>query len=208
MVQWLNLNFIDRQSSQLGSDRGHHAESDVALLRQEPEHLAVPGRPVDCDRQRSEEYRGFARCAMNGYLGGFSGQAMGSGDGYGDMKKYTIYLKYSDLSRPGPDRILLFIDEREDAINYGNFLADMRGYSPSDPSKYGLLDLPASYHGRAGGLSFCDGHSEIHRWRDVRTMPPVAPNGQRIFDGSTPTPSADNVDVGWLQDKTTRPIIP
>ena len=86
---------------------------------------------------------------------------------------YTIYRKYSELSPPGPDRIFLLIDEREDAINYGNFLTDMVGYSPNGPGSYALLDLPASYHGQAGGLSFCDGHSEIHRWRDSRTMPPV-----------------------------------
>ncbi len=142
--------------------------------------------------------------AINIYLGGFAGKAYRTGN----MAAYTLYMKYSALSRPGADRIFLFIDEREDAINYGNFLHDMSGFSPSNPKLYKWLDMPASYHGNAGGISFCDGHAEIHRWRDARTMPPVAPNGQRIFDGSTPTPSADNVDVGWLQDKTTRPIIP
>ena len=105
--------------------------------------------------------------AMNAFLGGFGGFPITTGD----MVPYIVYLKYSELRRPGADKIFLFIDEREDAINYGNFLADMAGYSPYDTSAYALLDLPASYHGNAGGLSFCDGHSELHRWRDGRTMP-------------------------------------
>ncbi len=141
--------------------------------------------------------------AMNAYLGGFGGTAIGTGN----MTAYTLYTKYSQLSRPGADRIFVFIDEREDAINYGNFLHDMTGYSPNNPQLYRFLDMPASYHGNAGGLSFCDGHSEIHRWRDSRTMPQIAPDGTRIFDGSNPTPSPGNVDVGWLQDHTTRPIL-
>ena len=137
--------------------------------------------------------------AMNAYLGGFSGTYYS----LGDMARYKIYRKYSELSPPGPEKIFLFIDEREDAINWGNFLTDMVGYSPSAPGSYALLDLPASYHGKACGFSFCDGHAEIHRWRDNRTMPNLS-DGSVIFDGNTPLPCAGNQDVAWLQDHTTR----
>jgi prepilin-type N-terminal cleavage/methylation domain-containing protein/prepilin-type processing-associated H-X9-DG protein len=137
--------------------------------------------------------------AMNAYVGGFGGQPITTGN----MVAYTVYTKYGQLSRPGADRIFLFIDEREDAINWGNFLHCMDGY-PTSPGSFGFLDLPASYHGNAGGLSFCDGHSEIHRWRDARTMPRLNEGGL-IFDGSTKIPSPGNQDVAWLQDHTTRP---
>ena len=137
--------------------------------------------------------------AMNAYVGGFSGTYYN----LGDMPNNTIYLKYSQLSRPGADRIFLLMDEREDAINWGNFLTDMAGY-PNTPGAYALLDLPASYHGQAGGLSFCDGHSEIRRWRDIRTMPAIG-DETAIFDGNTPSPCPGNIDVAWLQDHTTRP---
>jgi len=136
---------------------------------------------------------------MNAYLGGFSGTYYN----LGDMPNNTIYRKYSELSRPGSDRVFLFLDERADAINWGNFLTDMIGY-PNNPGSYALLDLPASYHGRAGGFSFCDGHSEIKRWRDPRTMPKLS-DGAVIFDGNTRIPSPNNQDVAWLQDHTTRP---
>ena len=33
-----------------------------------------------------------------------------------------------------------------------------------------FVDLPASYHGRAAGFAFTDGHSEIHKWREASTV--------------------------------------
>ena len=138
--------------------------------------------------------------AMNAYLGGFGGTAIGTGN----MSSYLLYTKYGQLSKPGADRVFVFIDEREDAINYGNYLQDMTGYSPNNPGLYRWLDLPGAYHGNAGGLSFADGHSEIHRWKDGRTSRPINENGT-IFDGSTPLASPNNVDIAWMQDHTTRP---
>ena len=138
--------------------------------------------------------------AMNAYLGGFGGQPIGTGN----MSAYTVYRKYGELSRPGADRVFVFIDEREDAVNYGNYLQDMSGYSPNIPAIYRWLDLPAAYHGNAGGLSFADGHSEIHKWRDGRTSRPINDGGV-IFDGSTPIASPNSIDVAWMQDHTTRP---
>jgi prepilin-type N-terminal cleavage/methylation domain-containing protein/prepilin-type processing-associated H-X9-DG protein len=137
---------------------------------------------------------------MNVYLGGFAGGP----SNILPMSDDIIYLKYSQLSRPGPDRIFVFIDEREDATTWANFYVDMEGYSPSNPSAYKLYDLPGSYHGNAGGLSFADGHSEIHKWRDGRTMPPLVSEGT-VFDGTTALPSPGNKDVEWLQDHSTRP---
>jgi prepilin-type N-terminal cleavage/methylation domain-containing protein/prepilin-type processing-associated H-X9-DG protein len=138
--------------------------------------------------------------AMNAYLGGFGGKPIGTGN----MSAYTLYLKYAELARPGADRIYVFVDEREDAINWGNAIIDMTGYSPNNPGLYRFLDIPAAYHGNAGGFSFADGHSELKKWRDSRTTRPVS-ESTAIFDGSTPTGSPGNMDIPWLQDKTTRP---
>src|SRR5207302_1868604 len=107
---------------------------------------------------------------MNAYLGGFGGLPITLG---GAMNGQIVYLKYNQLSNPGASRIFLFMDEREDAINYGNFLTAMNGYSPYTPAAFQFEDIPASYHGQANGLSFTDGHSELHRWHDGRTMPPL-----------------------------------
>ena len=135
--------------------------------------------------------------AMNLFLGGFHGES--------PDKNYLLYLKYSQLAKPGPVKVFVFIDEREDAINWGNFLTDMTGYQPLSPASYNWLDLPASYHNKAGGLSFADGHAEIHRWRDPRTMPPLITGGL-TFNGYSGFASPRNQDVAWMQDRTTRPI--
>jgi prepilin-type N-terminal cleavage/methylation domain-containing protein/prepilin-type processing-associated H-X9-DG protein len=136
--------------------------------------------------------------AMNIFLGGFHGTENPSG------ANFITYLRYSQLANPGPTKIFVFIDEREDAINWGNFETEMTGYEPPNPTLYSLTDLPASYHGQAGGLSFADGHAEIHRWRDGRTMPALVTGGL-VFNGSSSSSSPRNIDVAWLQDHATRP---
>ena len=138
--------------------------------------------------------------SMNVYLGGFGG-------GLPVTCRWTAtrYRKYPQLSNPGAGhKIYVFIDEREDAISWANLYVNMAGYSPYDPSAYKLHDLPVSAHGNAGGLSFADGHSEIHRWRDSRTMPPLV---QATPDYVAPPGfnCPGDVDVGYLQDHSTRP---
>jgi prepilin-type N-terminal cleavage/methylation domain-containing protein len=139
---------------------------------------------------------------MNVYLGGFAGGP----SHILPMDGQTIYLKYSHLNRPGPDRIFVFIDEREDANSWANFFVDMAGYSPYNPGAYYIGDFPGSYHGDGGALSFADGHSEIHKWRDSRTKPPLVYQGT-IWDGKHGGASQGNVDIGWLQDHATRPTL-
>jgi prepilin-type processing-associated H-X9-DG protein len=57
------------------------------------------------------------------------------------------------------------------------------------------------YHAGACGISFCDGHSEIKKWTDPRTMPPITKGVAVIKRWPVPR----NPDVAWLQDRTTRP---
>jgi prepilin-type processing-associated H-X9-DG protein len=66
-------------------------------------------------------------------------------------------------------------------------------------------DMPASYHNRAGGLSFVDGHAEIKRWLDPRTSPPVKKNSN-VFATTGLIPSPNNRDIIWLQERATRKI--
>ncbi len=141
--------------------------------------------------------------SMNFYLGGFGG----SSSGIAMAAPYQLFLKLSEINNnsisPGPSDTWVFLDQREDSINWGNFMTHMDGYSPSNPSLYKFtVDLPGSYHNRAAGFSFADGHSEIKRWMDSRTTPPlVAQTTSRQSD----MPSPRNLDVAWLQARTTRP---
>jgi type II secretory pathway pseudopilin PulG len=139
--------------------------------------------------------------SMNVYLGGWGGT-------YGNWdlvlgsvySAFRIYLKQSDLSNPGPANIFVFLDMREDSIDMGNFATDMAGW-PDQPSSFGFFDLPGYYHHFAAGFSFADGHSEMRRWQDSRTMPTLVREGPVADWFGSP----GNPDVAWLQARATRP---
>ena len=153
---------------------------------------------VMVDGQRKPRVRSMS---MNVYLGGWGGTY-----GYWDLiygrvwSDYRIYRKEGDLFDPGPANLFVFLDMREDSIDMGNFATSMAGW-PNEPSLYQFIDLPGSYHHRAGGFSFADGHSEIRRWRDERTMPPLVRDGY-VEDWIA---SPHNPDIAWLQHRSTRP---
>jgi prepilin-type N-terminal cleavage/methylation domain-containing protein len=143
---------------------------------------------------------------MNLYLGGFGGEA-----GIWDDKQWKLYLKQSDINiLPGPAKVFVFTDEREDAINWGNFYVDMAGAAtltaPGNNAAYKIADKPSYYHCGSCSFSFCDGHSEIKKWRDPRTIAPPLAHQTLVFDGSTETASPRNQDIAWLQEHATGPI--
>jgi prepilin-type N-terminal cleavage/methylation domain-containing protein/prepilin-type processing-associated H-X9-DG protein len=112
-----------------------------------------------------------------------------------------IYKTMNDVVDPGPSMTWIFIDEREDSINDGEMIVGMNGY-PDAPAQWKIVDYPASYHGGAGGLSFADGHSEIKKWLDGRTMPPLKKGAELALNVA----SANNRDVLWLMERTTRKV--
>jgi prepilin-type N-terminal cleavage/methylation domain-containing protein/prepilin-type processing-associated H-X9-DG protein len=111
---------------------------------------------------------------------------------------FRTYFKTSDLVDPGPAQVYVLLDEREDSMNDGCFCVDMASF-PNQPSRAMMVDYPASYHNGAGGFSFADGHSEIRKWRDSRTMPKIK-KGQTI---PLNVPSPNNPDVFWMQQRAT-----
>jgi prepilin-type N-terminal cleavage/methylation domain-containing protein len=135
--------------------------------------------------------------SMNVFLGGWAGTDGNWGSRFSD---YIIYMKQTQLAEPGPSGIFVFLDMRADSIDMGNFATRMAGW-PGNSRLYGFYDLPGYYHHFACGFSFADGHSEMRRWRDMRTMPPMVDEGFVNDQGTTP----GNVDVGWLQERASRP---
>ena len=116
-----------------------------------------------------------------------------------DWRKYH---KLDDFVDPGPSRTFVFLDQREDSISWGNFAVWMEGY-PDPKTTAFIQDYPASYHSRAGGLSFADGHSEIKRWVDPRTTPPLKKGTTAVGDAGRVN-SPNNKDIFWLQERCTR----
>lgn len=109
-----------------------------------------------------------------------------------------MYLKTSDFVDPGPSMTMVLLDEREDSINDGFWVVWMPGYP--NPAETRIIDYPASYHNGAAGLSFADGHSEIHKWIDPRTVPALKKGAGIPLNVASP----NNRDVIWTQDRATR----
>jgi prepilin-type N-terminal cleavage/methylation domain-containing protein/prepilin-type processing-associated H-X9-DG protein len=112
---------------------------------------------------------------------------------------FRIYKKMSDVTDPGPTQTWLILDEREDSINDAEFCVGMSGW-PDKPAQWKMVDFPASYHNGACGLSFVDGHSEIKKWQDPRTMPAIKKGGEISLN----VPSPNNQDAYWLMYRSTR----
>jgi prepilin-type N-terminal cleavage/methylation domain-containing protein len=148
----------------------------------------VPGVSGQVPRVRS--------VSMNSWLG-YNSEAWDGPVGL------TVYKKTSQMVNPSPAGIWVVLDEREDSINDGWFAVSMAGSPPrggnADPSKYMIIDFPASYHHRSSGFAFADGHSEIHRWKDQRTIPKLV-KGQ---DTQLRVPTPGNPDVAWIHAHST-----
>jgi prepilin-type N-terminal cleavage/methylation domain-containing protein/prepilin-type processing-associated H-X9-DG protein len=138
--------------------------------------------------------------SMNLYLGGFAE----TDGGWGFENTWQIFLTMSQISAApglGPSKCWLFIDMREDHVNWGNFIVDMTGFEQPPPQTYYWnQDMPAFYHGGSAGLAFCDGHSELHRWRDGQTLTPIVEGGYNLSVVSIP----DSQDIPWMQERSTR----
>jgi prepilin-type processing-associated H-X9-DG protein len=116
--------------------------------------------------------------------------------------EFRKYLKMSDLVDPGPTGTWVLVDEHPDSINDGFFCVVMTGYG--NPTQTTLPDVPASYHNGACGFAFADGHSEIHKWKDPRTKPPVKKVDGWYSSTAPYSSQANNQDILWLWDHTTR----
>ncbi len=102
--------------------------------------------------------------------------------------KFFTFRKYSEIIRPSPAQLFVFLDEHPESIDDGYFLVWM-----DKKGQWG--NWPANYHNGACGLSFADGHSEIRKWRDPGTL-------AAHIGGAAPT------DVPWMQLRASAPIDP
>jgi prepilin-type N-terminal cleavage/methylation domain-containing protein/prepilin-type processing-associated H-X9-DG protein len=100
--------------------------------------------------------------------------------------------KFSDLQKPGPALTFVTLDEHPDSIDDAVFHS-IGGLAIQNAE---FRNVPASYHyGGGANFSFADGHSEIHRWRDKRTIIPV--NHTKLGNLKVP----GSVDYVWVNDR-------
>jgi prepilin-type N-terminal cleavage/methylation domain-containing protein/prepilin-type processing-associated H-X9-DG protein len=109
--------------------------------------------------------------SMNNYVGGPSrSKSTDPNPVTSPGRNTSAYRTFAKLAQVrAPSDVFMVLDERPDSINDGTFFtkADQPGY---------LQDVPASYHGKAAGFSFADGHSEIHKWICSYINQPIQPS--------------------------------
>jgi prepilin-type N-terminal cleavage/methylation domain-containing protein len=103
-----------------------------------------------------------------------------------------------------PAGAMVFIDEKDDSIDDGEFLIQMLDWS-SGPE---MANIPAAYHAGAGLVSFADGHAEIHKWYSSVVLKPGQQGGVVVWPSSRPDnfktiTGHDLRDLGWLQKHAT-----
>ena len=121
--------------------------------------------------------------------------------GNGCQTTFRTYGKITDFTLPGPSMTWTFIDEHPDSINDSGFAVQCANTGPGGE----FIDLPANYHNGAVGISFADGHAEIHKWMggviDAQANlnplpnPPFSGNQQCFSQG-------DLADLHWMQQRT------
>ena len=103
-----------------------------------------------------------------------------------------------DFNKKPPAETYVFVDENAATIYHGAFA--FRYDSGRDA--YWGGSLPSNRHGKTGTLSFGDGHGELHKWRDERTMPADLhgwwDSGYRVW------PAEGSEDFHWMYDRTTQ----
>ena len=107
---------------------------------------------------------------------------------------YRLFRKTTDIIAPSPSETFVFLDERDDSIDDCYFATDMGTHQ--------LVNFPASYHGGSGGVTFVDGHAEIHRWRSPELLRRQQVGTQTTKNEFTAVP-ANNVDLVWLRAHAT-----
>ncbi len=134
--------------------------------------------------------------SMNGWMNPGRGGVPGSGT-VGVNNGQMVFRRETDLRQPSD--MWVTVDERIGSINDGWFAVSVDGWTsgmPIDLTAVGITDWPANYHNKATAFSFADGHTEIHRWGDARTIPLNEP-GAGFLNLS------GNADVIWLMTHST-----
>lgn len=106
---------------------------------------------------------------------------------------WMTYGRMSDVAKPGPAMLWVFMDEHPDSINDAALAVQCADTSPDGV----FIDIPASYHGGGAAIAFADGHMELHPWVGSMIKQPITGKILQYIA------SDDSVgDLNWLQQRT------
>jgi hypothetical protein len=115
----------------------------------------------------------------------------------------NIVTKVAGFITPPPSLSWIFLDEHPDWLDDAQFYIN-----PAETNGVGeFTELPGNYHDNAEGISFADGHAEIHKWQDRRIQwaaLPVTYVYQHNLGSSGLSFSAANPcqDLAWMAQRT------
>jgi len=95
-----------------------------------------------------------------------------------------------------PTQTWVLVDEHPLSINDAACAVQI---VKQDAKSGNIIDFPASYHNGACGLSYADGHSEVHQWKGskIKTFGKGSNTGLNV-------PAGDSLnDVKWWSQNTT-----
>jgi len=139
-----------------------------------------------CPGNQKNMFRGVS---MNAYVGWNS---RGGGG-------YSTFLKTAQLRHP--ESLFVCIDEDDTTINDAFFANVAAPLATANK----LNDAPATYHGGSGGISFADGHAELHKWKGFNPTLAQAAAAAIGSGGLTLTDPTAIADLQYLLTITTTP---
>jgi prepilin-type N-terminal cleavage/methylation domain-containing protein/prepilin-type processing-associated H-X9-DG protein len=131
--------------------------------------------------------------SMNCYVGWTSRASQAGGT-------FQTCLKSSQIMHP--ESVFVCIDEDQNTINDG-FFANVAVVPLASAVK--LNDSPATYHGGSSGISFADGHAELHKWKGFSSAEAIKAEAQLGGGGLTLTDQANLNDLHYLLQISTTP---
>jgi prepilin-type N-terminal cleavage/methylation domain-containing protein/prepilin-type processing-associated H-X9-DG protein len=110
----------------------------------------------------------------------------------GALNPFFVAARMNQLIHPSQSWV--FINEDPDSIDDGIFYIDPKAANGTQK----LYEIPSTYLGGACGISFADGHAEVHHWVTTAFNHKVG-YSQYPTSGLTLT---QNADLTWLAQRT------
>ena len=171
------------------SDRTETSTFGKAKIQMELMYAYVKSLPLyKCPGNPTDELRGVS---LNSYL---------NDPNYANDP--LMFYRKSTLIRQ-PASMFAFIDEDENTINDGVF---HNGGTAPLANCVNLNDTPATYHGGASGISFTDGHAEVHRWKGFNSTKAKQAANAIFSGGLVLTDPTSLEDLHYLLQITSTPV--
>jgi prepilin-type N-terminal cleavage/methylation domain-containing protein len=146
--------------------------------------------------------------SMQGQVGNINGGIAVDGSYNPYAKIYSKLTEATPASGLGPSDLLIFLEESGadlgTSVGMDGYLQVNNAFGSSPGTYTGTAifeDVPGAYHKWGCGVSYADGHAEVHKWlTGVLKIPVVSdmPPGDQINAGGVPPSPKVNVDWQWF----------